>query len=636
VATVLLLVPLLPGHASAARGGEVRFPSGWREGGQSPPAPARVRLARAIASRPTQEELRAIQRETLTTPDPLRPGQIFATRAPGVARGSGASGDGVLYAVSTATGDLDGDGRSDLLTQTLGFADDFVTTLRARGGDDGTELWSKTFGDADVGVADLTGDGTLEVLTLEYLGGDGQYRSTPAGVLAAGAGTYRITVLSGRDASKLWSVDLQQSQAFAFADENNIVRRGAVTGGSGLLFSVVLTPDADGDGSSDVFLGTLDYGAGFAEALTPTSTIAASADALRFHGRILSGPSGRDVASFSAPAYAPSACDPSAGCERVAGLPWIEPVDDLSGDGLADVVALSYPMSSGRLEAFEGTGKAPLWSAPLPNGAAFPYGMELTGDGRADVLLIRQISDEFFVSYRAEAYEGTGRGELWRRSFSYGLVPFGDADGDGGIDLIDFVGSYSTLWQTAFSGASGADLWTRLDEVPGGDGFGRLGYCVCPDDLDGDDAGEVFVSWGRFEFTPDGLRILTLRALAVAGADGTTLWMTPELPDFGEIPSSAGGDVDGNGVRDLWTEAEPDDAPHAVELRDGLSLGMLWTAPLPAAADAFVGEVRAADITKDDGLETALWRLGVDDAGQHLTSAVAVPGAVRWTGVEFG
>ena len=66
------------------------------------------------------------------------------------------------------------------------------------------------------------------------------------------------------------------------------------------------------------------------------------------------------------------------------------PAGDLDGDGLDDVVTYSFgPEEGGRVQARRGTDGTVLWERPVEAEAGFvyPLGQDVTGDGRADLLL---------------------------------------------------------------------------------------------------------------------------------------------------------------------------------------------------------------------------------------------------------
>lgn len=364
----------------------------------------------------------------------------------------GGGGDGILI----AGGDLTGDGKEDALEWQWG---DGVTGVR---GTDGNALWSEDFAPFGVPVpaGDLDGVAGDDLLTLEFS-------------LTEVTGGWRYTViaeaLAGDDGATLWSR--------RYENLFTVVRAGPTKGYVDLDFAVPLDlADLDGDGILDLLVARYDT----VIARDPGTGVREARVAALFES--VSGADGSPSAPFT-------------GTGRF-GFPDAAVVPDLNGDDVEDLAVLSISgnrwggSKTGTVAAHPGTGGRPLWqvNVPLP-GQPFLQGVELNGDDAGDVLLSAGA-----YPTRFGALSGTNGSLLWtakapRFAFAH---PAGDANGDGGDELLVTVYGYYYGFVTA-SAEAAADGSLGVPSLPGhelarssalpheGYGYGYGGYgCSSP------------------------------------------------------------------------------------------------------------------------------------------------------------
>jgi hypothetical protein len=401
------------------------------------------------------------------------------------------------------TGDLDGDGRGDLVVGDNGNNGDGagVHVLRRRA-DGGYESSAFFPGAAEAELADVTGDGVLDLLeigggvALRAGHGDGSFAAVSVAVAAGPSVGVAVGHLDGDDHADL-----------------------VVTRGNGGVVDVFLG-SAAGTFVAPVTYSVGDYAAGVAigdvsgDGLADLVVVGAtSAD--------VSVLLGAGDGSFGAPSgYA------------LGGAPWKVTLADLSGDGVLDIAVGDSSVGTHVL-INDGHGA---FAAPVvyPSSGQGPAAADLDGDGDVDlalangndVVVLRNPGDGALVverRYLAGAYpgaiaatdlDGDGRidlavGNLWDGTVtvlhggsdgSFAAAPFdggaaaqrdvalGDLDGDGFADLVLALEGQSTV-TVRRGGADGR--FGAPTEVPAG---ARQWPHLVVADLDGDRFPDVIVS----------------------------------------------------------------------------------------------------------------------------------------------
>jgi hypothetical protein len=187
---------------------------------------------------------------------------------------------------------------------------------------------------------------------------------------------------------------------------------------------------------------------------------------------------------------------------------------------------------------------------------------DVDGDGVADYLVGGIGTFEAEVPFRGRVLVVSGNdhrvlhdieGSGPFSALGYEVAGVGDLDGDGhadfaaGAPFASSGGMRNNGRVRVFSGASGAEIWSREGRFDGGlFGIGLSGLEL---DLDGDGLREVLgaASGGG----PEGSGV----ARILSGADGRTLrWLVPEetAGSFGWFFAHDAGDVDGDGVHDIY------------------------------------------------------------------------------------
>lgn len=485
-AAVVLVLVSAAAPAATSRTSRPPLPSGWQS---TPPVSAFGRLSAVRGKTLTRVELGRVRAAGMTESPP----QIVIPRR---------------------TGDLDGDGRNDLMAIELGEQDGAV---RFRRGLDGIELWSLP--DSTLAQAVTIGEG--RVLAISDIGS-----SVTNGVTAY---RERVELFRG-DGTALWTFELPSV----------VVRLGnpALSAGGDVLFVAALSTiaDATGDGVTDVFVGTLN--GAYADA-----GIHIEGDV--FTGHVLDGVTG-DLMGVVAAA------------NSGGRMPWVVPGNDVSGDGLADVFSLSSAAGDlGILSAY-GSGPMPIWQHVVRTGFAYPYVADVTGDGASDLVLQSFAGG----AVTRDAYDGTDGTALWSIADNGYTDITGDIDGDGGSDLLQ-ISTPDAHRAVAFSGSTGETLWgpVSFGTAPGA----FLPFCVCTDDITGDGIWDP-----QFAEVTD--RVLMR---VVDGSDGTELWTLDPGPNGAPVP--VGADVDGDGAVDVAQMAS-DGSRLRVIVRRGIDLSPLWTA----------------------------------------------------------
>jgi hypothetical protein len=280
----------------------------------------------------------------------------------------------------------------------------------------------------------------------------------------------------------------------------------------------------------------------------------------------------------------------------------------------ANIVIVSRVITSGAdapgaamIRRFAGT-SGPL-SGPTGQFLAFEAGFaggvrvadaDLTGDGVADVIAGTGPG----VAPRIVVFDGATGAVV--RDFLVGFVgeggvyvAAGDVDGDGSPDIIAGDGGASTLVRV-FSGASGAPVWTGAV----GDAAFVGGVRVAAGDVDGDGFADLVLGSGPGEAS---------RVRVLSGATHAELQSQTPYGGFLGGVFVAAGDVNGDGFADVITGADAGGGPH-VRVFDGRTGAERFG--FFAGDSGFAGGVRVAagDVTGDGKADiiTALGPGGAD------------------------
>lgn len=240
---------------------------------------------------------------------------------------------------------------------------------------------------------------------------------------------------------------------------------------------------------------------------------------------------------------------------------WVaEDLGDINGDGASDFIT-SAPFHiiggalAGKVYVYSGADGTLLASHTGNPPELLGYGASLAGDLDGD-----GVNDYVAGSLdRVVAWSGADHGMLWQQTgstfrFGFDVDTAGDVNGDGLDEVI--VGETGVNGNSGavhlLSGLDGSFLWTRK----GGETLDLLGSAVGRlDDVNGDGIPDVVAGARGGGHKNRGA------AYALSGADGTLIQeMRPvgELPEgaavgtFATFHAAGGGDVDGDGVSDVY------------------------------------------------------------------------------------
>jgi outer membrane protein assembly factor BamB len=438
-------------------------------------------------------------------------------------------------------GDLDGDGRADLL-----IVDDRERPLAVSGAR-GTVLW-RASGPADAGVmavADLDGDGTNDAA---HATPDGRVEAT-----SRGRRLWATPALARRLAALIPTADVDGDGGTDLLARDAHGRVHAIGGRSGRALwrhaaapapahEVVAVPDLDGDGASD-------------------AVVAAS-------GGPVVALSGRTGATI----WNQAAAGPPA--DRVRAVPEI---DGTSGAGLV-------VLAGGALTALSGKATSPIWACEVDGGAWTPASLaDLDGDAVPDVIVgtvRRAAPGSSSGSGGAPAGEGgrvlalSGRSGAIVHEVDLGSpvrarVLAADCDGDGAAELIAGTSDGRVVALAAARGRSPRPLWTHSGSGVAGD----LAWIGGPGPAPPDVLVRHDLAGARRRWT------------ALAAGSGTVRWSI-EGEDAAPLADPA-VDLDRDGRADLLVGLDS----RTVAPVSGSSGKPLWTATLrgaPSCVPCFV------------------------------------------------
>jgi hypothetical protein len=227
---------------------------------------------------------------------------------------------------------------------------------------------------------------------------------------------------------------------------------------------------------------------------------------------------------------------------------------DLDGDGVHDlaIAAIGRNGSAGRVSIYGGADGALLATVDGQPGQSRGFSVESAGDVNGD-----GVPDYVVGGARVEVYSGADHALLHDLTpvtgFGHSVRGVGDLDGDGLGDVV--VGRQGASFSFpaagrlfAFSGGSGALLWTRDGDAPSallGSALGAMG------DVNGDGVPDLVA--GAFGSGPTNGG----EAFLIDGTDGSTLrLLAPVDPTaalfFGQFFASGAGDFDRDGIVDAY------------------------------------------------------------------------------------
>lgn len=572
-------------------------------------------------------------------------------------------------ALAGAGGDLDGDGRDDVLSL-RGDAEDL--TLQARRGTDGRLLWSSGLADGDGALAyplgvDLTGDGAHDLLSHVVTGvetvavDEGPDRSTYRYTARL---VHTITAHSGRDGRPVWS---HQVQATVDESATSSSGPGGVTydeeyalTSTALAVLPLLTDDLTADGLPDVVLNEIDLdvevtasgvdaevaGAGTYESSVRSATRAVG----------LSGADGTASLRLASPRQAAVAVAVPVGdvvASPAGDVAWTsEVVRDVSvvcaGAAVAGscVGGSSDPGQVG-LEVVDGATGQPAWATTAEGTFPFavPLGADTDGDGAGELALLVATAD----GGRLAVLSGRSGRLLWETEGAFPFPVGVAAQTDGRlVALVADLGaefSFEPDGRTATTAravvsrhdaADGEVLSTRTHEStastqsgPGGSqGFAALALQRASDG-DGDGRPELVVGTG-----------VEVAGLDAGGqpssSDARSAGGVEDLATGAEVLAETSddvrlllplGDLDGDGLSDLQRVVFGDDPFGAVQLTAFRTVDRaeLWQ----VTGRVFDAPQVAGDHDGRPGLELVLVD-GADGAAPHVASLRGADLQERW------
>ncbi len=509
--------------------------------------------------------------------------------------------------------DLDGDGDLDLLTSSnsQGFTGSASWWPNPGDGGFGTELVIMQWVLAnDAWADDLDGDGDLDLLIatqdvgvnwVENQGG-GSF-GTPQFLSAGGGSTTRIRGMDLDDDGDMDIVASSVTSLFGFLNlGGGVFGPETFLANSGSHTDMALA-DLDEDGDLDIVTASVESGS--------------IAWFENMGGATLSGPIPIDYGGFGVSALAVGDLDEDGGLDLVNTsftmdeIAWrkgflkleahpllamklrrpnerlgasLLAVDDLDGDGFADLVTGSreVDLGKGRLRAWSSATGQEIWivDGTTPGdqlGQTLAVAGDVDGDGVSDIVagMPESGSSRGRVDLRSGATGAllaTDVGAVTGDHFGMALAGRGDWDGDGVFDFLvgaplhDLFGLNSG-YVRVYSGQTGTVLATLFGFAPHGE-FGRA-LAFIPDRT-GDGLDEVLVVLKN----SSGVGVVSILE-GGSGAPLTTLSPGQAGPDFG-VALAVDRDVNGDGVAEILVgDPSANGGDGSVWLFDGATLGVI-------------------------------------------------------------
>ncbi len=423
-------------------------------------------------------------------------------------------GSGHATGINVATGDVDGDGRAEVVCAPSGPHPALSATARvvihhhgAGGGDEEATPFGDFFNDAlSVAAADLDGDGAAEVLAAAP---DGAVR-----VLGAGGGTVRS--LQARDVAGDGA-----PLRLAAGDFDGDGRADVVLSAAGRLRLRVVTPalvdgtftsgDEGATGGVRVAVGDV-TGDGVPDVVTAPGTGAEP------QVRVFDGATGLPGLTFMAetPSF-------TGGVFVATG--------DLNGDGRADIVTgtgTGGAPTIGTFNGLDGTslGTFPAFDPSFTGGVRVAVG-DVTGDGVPEIIACPGPGAPPTVKVFTPKGTEVDSFAAYAENFTGGVfVAAGDVDGDGVAEILTGTDGGTSAQVSVFDRKHGTVPLT----LAAFEGTFRGGVRVAAGDVDGDGVADVIFASGPG-------RLPVVRAVSLGGTRLMERVLDPVPPSAGVFPA---------------------------------------------------------------------------------------------------
>ena len=578
----------------------------------------------------------------------------------------GGSNTGLGLAVAPA-GDINGDGYSDWLFNASGGSPETIYIEYGDPACNFTEEYfyednNEGFGTALAPAGDVNGDGYSDIIVSEPYYGNSQgkaflYLGSRAGIVRPAA----WTALGENDNDKFG-------------------------------ISCSFAGDVNGDGYSDVVIGAKNHGGntgkaylylGSSSGLSPTASWTATGSAagdLFGASAMTAGDTDGDGYSdvlIGSPGFGSStgrAYLYKGGASGLAGSPsWtaagestsnyfsesLAPAGDINGDGYADVIAgaRGYAANTGKaylyLGGADGLSTSSSWTctgaaAGYQAGCSVMTAGDVNGDGYSDIIVGARGIDQAYLftgsaSGLGSAAGWSGSGEAAGNDYGWSLASAGDVNGDGYSDAI--VGAYgfssaegkAYLYMGTASGLSSSASWTAVGEAAGN----YFGMSVASaGDVNGDGYSDVVIG-ARNHNSNTGKAYLYLGSST--GLSSSASWAaTGESTGsyFGNCVASA-GDVNGDGFSDVVVGAygyATNTGRAYIYLGgvSGLSTSYSWARTGETAGDNYSFSIATAGDVNGDGYSDVIvgaykYNSEAGKAYLYLGSASGLSTALSWS-----